>query len=172
MRCAAALLILLVGCGSADSGTRHAGPDARVGQWRIHHWPQANNGMRLYLRETVELHDALLSRFLLGDSVPPTALHFYQTPQEWHAARNAVASIYGRVASIRNVGGQPINPLVFFHPFDLSIHCYAGTKLEAEGLGHAMLHAAIGEDLFHLDPRWQRFLGEDAALSIVIRMRR
>ena len=173
---ALALLLPLVSCGPAgDTGTRHEGPPLRVGVWGVHYWPTANATMRLYLRETMEEHVALLNRHLHGEAPPnDPRVHFYQIRTELLLAYRVAQNAYSSSVPLPLIlpVGTPGNGVAFIHPWDGSLHIWAGALLQADQLAHGLLHVVIGPDPGHLDPRWPRLLAEDWTLSFVIAARR
>ena len=159
------LLLLLAAC--SDSGTRHSKPNARVGQFSLYWWPQANS---LYLLETVDAHLTLLGQTLNGHTEPvsETNIIFYRTSLGLLTAHRSTQSAYGTVLIL---GLQLLQGSGFIHPWTNAIHIYAGQRLEADQLGHLMLHRTIN-DPNHQDARWARFLIDDWLLSLSIYSRR
>jgi hypothetical protein len=176
-RSALLALVLLAACGPADTGSRHDGPDALVNEWAVYWWDGTNATTRLWLLETVQEHDLLLRRHLNGEPIPRTRIHFYPTQQDWQAAFSTARQLYRpKPVALSSAHLSAVIGWAFIVPFDRSLHVWAGPKLEAHQLGHAMLHAVIGEDwptcAAHFDPRWQSFLSRQTILSTTIASRR
>jgi len=177
-------LVLLIAC---STGTRHGSSGVQVGRFRIIAWINITPSERSLLLETVERHNKLLQQYLTNEHQPDVDIVFTKTLAELNQMRNVVAysnggngpvPIYSQI--INNSTGEAF---IDIHNRKQIIYIYAGDKLQAHELGHAMMHTIIGElprtavraggSTYsfinrggHLDSRWPLFLIDQWLLSL------